>query len=188
MPRFFQRIFTAAFVLNIISVFLRLVYVKGNEILGPIANAHVTLLELDDPAPAGDDVIVPPTEVAFRMGDQFTITHTTAYEPNPDEDFGIKTTDTDGRVDFLVIPNDVGGYLVTTSTETNNATGEVVFEGKTADVVPENEPDFGISVVGTTGRTIAKRMLIALNVVGRHVGTREEPLLVKIEKDPAKGD
>jgi len=43
-------------------------------------------------------------------------------------------------------------------------------------------------VVGTTGRTIAKRMLIALNVVGRHVGTREEPLLVKIEKDPAKGD
>ena len=171
--------------LNIISVFLRLVFVRGNEILGPVANAHVTLLELDDPAPEGDDVVVPPPAVTLRLHDQFTVTHTTAYEPNADEDFGTKTTDADGRVDFLVIPNDVGGYLVTTSTETNNVTEEVVFEGKAADVVPENEPDFGVTVVDANGRTLVKRLLIALNVTGRQVGTREEPFLVKIEKGSA---
>jgi hypothetical protein len=171
-------------VLNIISVFLQLVYVNGNgQTLGPVANAHVTLLELDDPAPAGDDVVVPPPAVTLRLNDEFTVTHTTAYEPNPDEDFGTKITDADGCVDFLVIPNDVGGFLIITSTETNNATGEVVFEGKAADVIPEDEPDFGVTVIDANGRTLAKRMLIALNVAGRQVGTREEPLLVKIEKN-----
>jgi hypothetical protein len=168
--------------LNIISVFLRLVYVDGDKVLGPVADAHVTLLELDDPAPEGDDVIVPPPAVSFRMGDEYTITHTTAYQPNPDEDFGTRVTDSNGCVEFMVIPNDVGGYLVTTSTETHNATGEVVFEGKVADVVPEDEPDFGITVVDANGRTVVKRMLIALNVDARQVGTREEPLFVKIEK------
>lgn len=173
---------------NVTFVYLRLVYVSGEQILGPVANALVTLFELDDPAPPGDDVAVPDTGSTSRVNHKFTVTSRTTYAPNSDQQFDTLATDENGCVEFAVRPNDVGGYLTTTSIETDNHTGKVVFEGSATEVVPEAEPDFGISVVDANGRTVAKRLLVALNVKGNAVGSREEPLLVKIENVPAAGN
>lgn len=170
---------------NVTFVYLRLLYVSGDQILGPVADALVTLFELDDPAPAGDDVVIPDTGTTSRANHKYTVTSRTTYAPNSDQAFDTLATDENGCVEFKVSPNDVGGYLTTTSIETDNHTGKIVFEGSVTEMVPESEPDFGISVVDTTGRTIAKRLLIALNVKGNAVGSREKPLLVKIEKAAA---
>jgi hypothetical protein len=173
---------------NVTYVYLRLVYVSGEQILGPVANALVTLFELDDPAPAGDDVVIPETGTTSRVNHKFTVTSRTTYAPNSDQAFETLPTDANGCVEFAVSPNDVGGYLTTTSIETDNHTGKIVFEGSVTEIVPEQEPDFGISVVDANGRTIAKRLLIALNVQGKAVGSRDEPLLVKIEKATTAGN
>jgi hypothetical protein len=48
-------------------------------------------------------------------------------------------------------------------------------------VIAEAQPDFGITVVNSGGALLTTRQLIALNVAGNRVGTRESPLIVRLE-------
>jgi hypothetical protein len=55
---------------------------------GPLPGVSVQLFELDRPAPAGDDAVVPPVGETDVIVGHKEITETRTYEPLPDQNFG----------------------------------------------------------------------------------------------------
>ena len=171
--------------------FIYLRIVTGNRVTGytPLANAQVTLMELDNPAPAGDDVAIPQTGTTIHTNSKFIIIDSTSYTATPDQVLGTKTTDDNGDVMFLVEPatssnpdglNQEGGVLSTTQTEIDLQTGETISDYNTTSIMPERFPDFGVAVTDPSGIVLATRQLVVLNAASTRIGTAQNPVLVVV--------
>lgn len=167
-----------------IFVFLRLIHEVEPRITAPLANVNVTLLELDNPAPAGDDVVVPQTGTFTHVNPKFTVRDDVTYQPSPDQIFDTATTDENGLVEFVVIPNNIAGKVTDTQTITSNHDPNDSEESTSTYPVAEARPDFGITVVDQDGYVLANRILVSLNAPGQMVGTRQSPLVVIIPNRP----
>jgi PASTA domain-containing protein len=154
----------------------------------PVTNAEVTLYELDDPPPLGDDVIDPSgyTEITTP---RFQITEETLYNPRADEVLGTATTGDDGRATFVVISDMIGGSATTTRAIENFHTGQTSVT-ITDRLVGEALPDLAVSVRSADGTLLAGTRLIALNVEHRRLGRFDQPVDVVVEPraiDPHPG-
>lgn len=155
----------------------------GPRIFGnrPIGGAKVTLFELDNPAPAGDDVVAPPSIDTDVMKKKTEITESTTYEPTPDQFLDSQVTDANGLVRFAVHPNTIAGLYTDTTITSDIKTGDILSTVINQKVIGEALPDFGITVVNSEGVILITRQLIALNVTGNHVGTRQNPITVYLQ-------
>jgi hypothetical protein len=144
----------------------------------PLPGAKVALLELDNPAPAGDDVAIPNLEEDVRFTGKFLITTVRSYAPRADQFLAEATSDAHGRVRFRVLPNGIGGQLTETKIREALTGGEVLSQVTTRRLIRESAPDFAVSVAAADGTIMATRLLTQRNASGRHAGTLEEPLVV----------
>jgi hypothetical protein len=174
--------------------FIYLRIVTGNRVTGytPLPNAQVTLMELDNPAPAGDDVAIPQTGTTIHTNSKFITIDSTSYTPASDQVLGTKTTDDNGDVMFLVEPatssnpgglNEEGGVLSTTQTEIDLQTGKTISDDNTTSIVPERFPDFGVAVTDSSGTVWATRQLVVLNATSTRIGTAQSPMLVVVSEN-----
>jgi hypothetical protein len=148
---------------------------------GPLPGVSVQLFELDRPAPAGDDPVVPAVGETDVIVGRKEITETRTYDPAPDQNFGTLTTDLAGVVAFQVFPNKRAGVFTRTRTEEDLHSHETETTVTHA-TITEARPDYGVTVVGTSGKLLATRQLVALNAPG-DVGTAVNPVDVFVDRD-----
>jgi len=157
----------------------------------PLTGARVTLFELDDPAPPGDDVVIPHTGTTITANPKFTIVTSSAYQPTPDQTIGTLSTDDSGDVLFIINTaasggtpalNNVGGVVTTSRSQTDNYTGKLTSSVTTHSYVLEGEPDFGVTITDASGMVRATRRLIALNANGNRVGSKDSPVIVEVPR------
>ncbi|HEV7425312.1 MAG TPA: hypothetical protein VGQ46_03020 [Thermoanaerobaculia bacterium] len=168
------------------QLFLRIIGRPGHSVpivgSGPLSGVSVQLFELDDPAPAGDDTVIPPVgETDVIVGGR-EITDTKTYQTLADQSLGTQTTNAAGVVAFQVLPNRVAGVLTHTHTVEDLRDGGKTTSTTTNTSVAERAPDYGVTVVGHSGRRLAIRQLVALNASG-NVGTATSPVDVLVERD-----
>jgi hypothetical protein len=148
---------------------------------GPLPGVSVRLFELDEPPPAGDDVVVPQTGETSQIVGHREITTTTTYDPSPDQLLGVQTTDASGVAAFQVFPNRRGGVLTRTRTEEDLHSHETETTTTKTSIL-EGRPDYGVTVTGSGGKLLATRQLVALNAPG-DVGTAASPIDVLVDRD-----
>jgi hypothetical protein len=157
----------------------------------PLTGAQVTLFELDDPAPPGDDVVIPHTGTTITATPKFTIVTSSSYQPTPDQTIGTLTTDDSGDVLFIINTatsggtpalNNVGGIVTTSQSQTDNYTGKMISSTTTHSYVLEGEPDFGVTITDASGMVRATRQLIARNASGNRVGSKDSPVIVEVPR------
>lgn len=161
-------------------VYLRLVTSPMPQLKIPVAGATVELLELDSPAPAGDDVVIPQVGETDTITPKFIISDSRTYQPMQDQSLGTRVTDETGFVRFVAPLRSVGGIFTEVKTKEDVQTGKVISTETHTQLVPEAKPDFAISVTDAGGHVMAKRLLIAKNNPGKHLGTMDQPLVVVI--------
>ena len=147
---------------------------------GPVADATVHLIELDRPAPAGDDTVIPAEGESEHMIGRLIITETRTYQPRADEALGTAKTDATGLARFAVKPNRVGGQFIRTQTKTDAFTHEVISTSTQRKTIVEPRPDLAVTIVNKAGTALVARKLIALNVQGNHAGTLDNPIIVEV--------
>ena len=173
------------------SYFIYLRIVTGYIIEGysPVPHAQVTLIELENPLPAGSDVTIPPTGTTMYTHSKFIITDTTSFTPSPDQVLDTKTADANGNVMFRVLPAsssnpngviNTAGTFTTTRTEVNDYTDQTIYSETKQSAVPEPFPDFGVTVRDPLGNVLATRQLVVLNAQGTHLGTAQHPIIVAV--------
>jgi hypothetical protein len=145
-----------------------------------LANATVELYELDQPAPAADDVVIPATGESERVTHGLDITEVRTYQPAADQLVGTGMTDESGLVTLIAFVNPSGGILQDTTTTRDIHTDKLISMHTDRVLVPEDKPDYGITVTAADGSVLARRMLIARNVSGHELGTAENPFSVRI--------
>jgi hypothetical protein len=150
----------------------------GLRVTRPVEDARVDLLELDDPAPAGDDVDIPPTDFSQETFGKFIeVTTTREYVPRRDQVLGTATTDSTGLARFAVSPNRLAGVHTTTVTRENLRTGKTTHR-VTHDVVAGDAPDLAVKVTMPNGRVALERRLLSLNLEGQRAGSPSDPIVV----------
>jgi len=162
-------------------VYLRLVTTPMPRLDVPIAGATVELWELDSPAPAGDDVVIPATGETETITPKFIISDSRTYQPMQDQLLGSGVTDSTGFVRFVSPLRSVGGIFTQVKTTEDVQTGKLISTQTHTQQVPEAKPDFAISVTDASGHVMTKRLLIARNNPGKHLGTIDQPLVVRID-------
>jgi hypothetical protein len=143
----------------------------------PIVNATVELIDLDNPAPPHDDAVPPPVSVTEDDG-----TRTTAvlksYVPGSNQLLSTATTRDDGRVRFVLTPDDLrttAGFADFTVTRENLTTG-AKFTTEERHTVIENRPDLFFQITRKDGTTADTQVRSIDNVgPGQHVGTADAP-------------
>jgi hypothetical protein len=168
----------AGLVPDILHAFACLRLIAGDST--PLDGATVELLELDSPAPAGDDVQIPETAETERFTRKFIIDESTTYQPLPDQSLGTGVTDKTGFVRFVPPLRSVAGILTDITSKEDVQTGKSLSTTTSTELIEEAEPDFAISVTAADGTVLTRRMLIALNNPGKALGTRDAPLVVSI--------
>lgn len=173
--------------------FVYLKLVSGGRlpaVQSPVAEAEVKLLELDRPAPAGDDVVIPPTSESERVVNRTLVTKSSTYEPLPDRLLGTQKTDTQGLVRFIVKPDSRAGMLSRTEIREDIPTGRILSSRTTRTIVNGDRPDLGVTVTDRSGNVLATRKLVQLNLSGKRLGTRENPVVVQVGRTipPILGD
>jgi len=168
-----------------LHVFLKIVGRSSSHVpvvgTGPLPGVAVQLFELDNPAPAGDDVVIPPVGETEQIVGFRDITDSATYAPAPDQVLGTQTTDAAGVAAFQVWPNRAGGTYTHTHTIENLRT-HTTTSTTTHRVIPERLPDYGVTVVGHSGKRLATRQLVQLNATG-NVGTAASPVVVLVDRD-----
>jgi hypothetical protein len=172
---------------NHVYAYLRVVERMGRLLRFPVPGVNVALYELDDPPPAGDDVVVPETgetEVTTPKNETTTVVQ---YDPHPDQQLGTQVTDESGRVTFVVKANSTGGTQTTTKTTTETDTGKVVSRQSHQVPVTEAAPDLAVTITSPTGELLAQRRLVGLNVAAGRLGSFDHPVEVPVERTPLVG-
>ena len=161
-------------------VYLRLVTGNLPEMKTPLAGATVELLELDLPAPAGDDVVIPETGETETFTEKLDIDIVKSYQPLPDQSLGSGITDKVGYVRIVSPMRTAAGIFTTTTTTEDVLTGKVLSTNTQHRLIQETKPDFAINVTAADGTVMAQRMPIALNNPGKHLGTLDGPFEVHV--------
>src|SRR5262249_46129205 len=133
------------------------------------------------PAPPGDDVVIPETGETERPSGRYVIDDVRTYTPLSDLSLATQVTDQTGFVHFTAICPSVAGIFTQIVTKEEPATGKVISSTTHTRQVLDATPDFGITVTDAGGRVWAKRLLVALNPVGKRVGTADQPLVVQLQ-------
>jgi hypothetical protein len=166
-------------------VYLRLVTAPASMVTVPLVGAAVELIELHSPAPPGDDVVIPETGETERPSGRYVINDVRTYTPLPDQSLATQVTDQTGFVRFAAVCRSVAGIFTEIVTREEPATGKVISSTKHTRQVLDPTPDFAITVTDAGGRVWAKRSLIALNPMGKRVGTPDQPLVVQLQPPDA---
>jgi hypothetical protein len=161
-------------------VCLRLVTELPSGGTAPLARATVELLELDSPAPAADDVVIPETGEVEIFTKKFVINEATSYRELPDLSLGTRITDDSGFVRFVSRMRSAAGIFTTITSTEDLTTGKLLSTRTRTDLIDEAQPDFAINVTADDGTVVARRQLVALNNPGRRLGTKDEPLVVRV--------
>jgi hypothetical protein len=172
---------------NHVYAYLRVVERMGRLLRFPVPGASVALYELDDPPPAGDDVVVPETGETEVVTPKYETTTVVQYDPNPDQQLGTQVTDESGRVTFVVKVNSTGGTQTTTRTQTETDRGKVVSHQSRQVPVTEAAPDLAVTITSPTGELLAQRRLVGLNVRAGRLGSFDHPVDVPVERTPLVG-
>jgi hypothetical protein len=184
-------VLTADGTLQLISDPLRL-YVHLQVVQGsgpaaialPLAGATVELYELDNPAPAGDDVDIPDSgSTSHVTGNRFRTTRSISYSPGFDQLLGTATTDADGRATFISFVNGSGGTATVITNTQDLRTGKPSSSTITHQAVEEAWPDLAVTIRGATGHVLAERRLVALNLVGKRMGRFDDPVIISVPRD-----
>ena len=154
----------------------------------PMKGARVRLMDRDNPAPEGDDVVMS-TQTTTRtstshspIGD-FAITTKTHFERTADEVFRDIVADRNGRI-RIYIPRDklrsrAGTKVVETTRE--NLDTEEVTTTTTRSAVPEPLPDFYFRLTRTDGSSVDTLQLgsgFFKNFQSASIGTPTNPLTI----------
>ena len=173
-------------------VYLRVTTGPTPNLQQALVNATVDLYELDNPAPAGDDVVIPATGETEKITQKFDITEVREYQPSADQLLGTSITNENGLATFIALTNSSGGTLRDTKTTRDIHTDQVISTHTVTSLVPEKKPDYGVTITASDGAVIAQRMLIARNAPGNQLGTADNPFPVHIlttsvvtESDPS---
>jgi hypothetical protein len=161
-------------------VYLRVTVGATPNLQQALADATVDLYELDNPAPAGDDVVLPATGESEKITQKLDITEVREYQPSADKLIGTGTTDENGLVTFIALTYSSGGILRDTKTTRDVHTDQLISTHTVTRVVPETKPDYGVTITTSDGAVIAQRMLIALNAPGNQLGSVDNPFTVPI--------
>jgi hypothetical protein len=78
--------------------------------------------------------------------------------------------------------NNVGGIETISQTRTDNFTGTIISSTTTHSYILEGEPDFGVTITDANGMVRAARRLVALNVAGNRVGSKDNPVIVEVQR------
>jgi hypothetical protein len=163
-----------------VFAYLRVVEKLGPVLTFPLAGATVELYELDNPAPAGDDVAVPEAGETDVFTKKFETTTVIQYEPLPDQLLGTQTADENGNVTFIVTSNKIGGIETKTTTKTDIQTDQIISTRTEHLPIREPGPDLAVTIRATTGEVLAQRRLIGLNVASRRLGTFDHRVEVPV--------
>jgi hypothetical protein len=166
-------------------VHLRIVQGHGPVALAePLFGATVELYELDDPAPAHDDVEIPQVGSTSQIaGNRYLTTRTTSYTSRADQLLGTATTDPDGRVTFITFVNSAGGTADVVTTREDLWTNRQLSSTIEHRAVAEAHPDLAVTIRSASGHVLAQRRLLALNLVGKRLGRFDEPFVVTVPRD-----
>ncbi len=149
----------------------------------PVAGATVELIELNSPAPASDDVVIPPVGETDSFTSKFEIDDVTSYAPLPDQSLGTKVTDESGYVRFAEIFGSAAGMYTDVRTTTTLRTDETSTT-TTKRVIEDPTPDFAVTITDANGTVLAKRLLISLNNPGKRLGSPDHPFVVHLKWRP----
>lgn len=146
--------------------------------------ARADLLELDRPAPAGDDFQPPPNVTQTFVVKRTRVRYTERYTPLPDSVLGRAITERHGLARFAVQPNDFAGLLETTETRSDVETGIIEQSLTQTEPVRTDSPDLAVTITLPDGTQPVVRQLIALNLnpATRHLGTLQDPFRLVIVK------
>lgn len=165
-----------------VYAYLRVVEGVTPRLTEPVSGATVELFELDSPAPAGDDVVIPEVGVQEVITPKFFITREVTYSPRADELLGTQTTDETGRVTFVVISNGIGGQSTHTEIKEDARTGNTLSSVTYRRTVGERLPDLAVTIRAATGEVLAQRRLVGLNVMNKRLGTFGHPVEVRVPR------
>jgi hypothetical protein len=161
-------------------VHLKLETGTPQQVPTPLSGATVELLELDSPAPAGDDVIIPAVGETERITGKFIIDDMKTYQPLPDQSLGSGITNESGYVRIVGPVRAAAGIFTDITTREDVVTGKETSKQTRTSLVQEYKPDFAINVTAANGTALAKRLLIALNNPDKHLGTLDQPFVVHL--------
>lgn len=167
----------------LVFVYLQVVQLDPSTgVVTELEGVHVDLLELDQPAPPGDDFQPPPNISDTFIRKHTRVRYTERYTPLPDSVLGSATTERHGLARFAIQPNDVAGLVVTTEVDTDIETQEVEFESLEVEPIGPDMPDLAVTITLTDGTRPVVRELITLNLnrATKHLGTLQDPLRVVI--------
>jgi hypothetical protein len=171
----------ASLIPDITRAFAHLKVVKGAaQAATPLSGATVELLELDSPAPAGDDVKIPATGDTERILGKLIIDDSRSYQPLPDQWLGAGITNDVGYVRIVGSTRAAAGIFTDIREIEDVLTGKIISNQTTTKLIQEYKPDFAVNVTAADGTVLAKRLLIALNNPDKHLGTLDKPFLVQL--------
>lgn len=153
---------------------------ETGQVATPLAGATVELLELDSPAPAGDDVVIPAVGETERLTGKFIIDDEKTYQPLPDQSLGSGITNQSGFVRIVGPVRAAAGIFTDITTFEDVVTGKETSKQTRTSLVQEHKPDFAVNVTAANGTVLAKRMLIALNNPDKHLGTMDQPFVLHL--------
>ena len=153
--------------------------VSGRFDAKPLQAASIQLCDLDAPAPAHDDTVIPKSGTTTHINGKFLETTTTTFQPpTTNQVLGRAKTNLDGRVIFAFEPG-AGSFAgqVLVETVTREPGGPPV-ESSRRYGVTENLPDLFFTVDGTdvSGDTLKLPNGLFVNYAGKHLGSPAAPL------------
>ena len=154
---------------------------ETGQVPTPLSGATVELLELDSPAPAGDDVKIPAVGETERITGKFIIDDLKTYQPLPDQSLGSGITNASGYVRIVGPMRAAAGIFTDITTFEDVVTGKETSKQTRTTLVQEHKPDFAINVTAANGTVLANRLLIALNNPDKHLGTMDQPFVVHLQ-------
>jgi hypothetical protein len=143
-----------------------------------VKDVTVDLVELDSPAPAGDDFVPPPDGSSELQYPDGTIIKASWSYRGPTDDHQVATavTERHGLAQLIAVLDEVGGKL--DMTRTRYGPGGPGFTTHSIEDAYGDQPDLALTVTLADGFQPVRRRPIALNLREHRVGTVQEPVRV----------
>jgi hypothetical protein len=143
-----------------------------------VEGVTVDLVELDSPAPAGDDFVAPPDGSSeLQEPDGTTVRATWSYlGPTDDHQVATAVTERHGLALVTTVLDDVGGALDVV--RTRYGPGGPGFTTRSVEGAHGDNPDLALTVTLKDGFLPVRRRPIALNLGEHRLGTVQEPVRI----------
>ncbi len=160
------------------------VYALFADPAGPLRDATVLLRDLDRPAPPGDDVVPPEDFFHERVTATTFTTVRRSYRPGPDQTLKHGTTNVEGRVRFVLTPEEQ--HTVAGTVETTTVTEYLESERPPETTIQrqqvmERYPDLYFVVRRRDGSVVSTSARPIVNARRGEAGTAADPLRYEFE-------